>query len=127
MHATGATSRVGVGWVPVAVGGKSRAAGASVGKKAACGAHKAVHFLASWWAHFFSAGGKRLPIDASQSASASGLESAVAAADPAGDPGLAGTATGAAAAAIPRTGSDTGSVSEGFNCCCLWADAPGEP
>ena len=29
-----------------------------------------------------------MPIDASQSASASGLESAVAAADPAGDPGL---------------------------------------
>ena len=53
-----------------------------------------------------------MPIDANQSAPASGLESAVAAADPASDPGLVGTATGAAAAAIPRTGADTGSVSD---------------
>ena len=52
------------------------------------GARKAVHF----WPHdmaspFLLRRGKRLPIDASQSAPASGLESAVGAADPTGDPG----------------------------------------
>ena len=94
----------GRGRVGTCGGGSARAVGAyAVEKIPACGAHKAVHF----WPMVGSLllrGGKRLPIDASQSASASGLESAVAAAaDSAGDPGLAGTATGAAAAAAARS------------------------
>ena len=57
MHAAGGLSRAGVGWVPVVARG-ARAAGARVvGKNPACGAHKAVHFLAP--AHSAHLGGRR--------------------------------------------------------------------
>ena len=103
MHGTGELSRVGVGWVPVAAGVLALLA-LTRWRKFPPAAQTRLCIFGPWRAHFFSAGGKRLPIDASQSASASGLESAVAAAaDPAGDPGLAGTATGAAAAAAARS------------------------
>ena len=113
MHATGNLNRVGVGWVPVAAGVLALLA-LTRWRKFSPAAHTRLCIFGPWRAHFFSAGGKRLPIDASQSASASGLESAVAAADPAGDPGLAGTATGAAAAAAAR------SAGRGFSAGMAW-------
>ena len=65
MHATGDLSRVGVGWVPVAAGGLALLALTWWGKPPPA-AHAKLCILATWRAHFFSAGGKRLPIDASQ-------------------------------------------------------------
>ena len=79
MHGAGELSRVGVGWVPVAVGVLALLA-LTRWRKSPPAAHTRLCIFCPWWAHFFSAGGKRLPIDASQSAPASGLESAVAAA-----------------------------------------------
>ena len=98
MHATGDLSRVGVGWVPAAATGLALLA-LTWWSKFPPAAHTRLCIFGPMVGSLLLRGGKRLPIDASQSASASGLESAVAAADPAGDPGLAGTATGAAAAA----------------------------
>ena len=72
--------RAGRGRVGTCDGDRARATGtgANVVEKFPPAAHTSCAFLAPW-AHFFSTGGKRLPIDASQPASASGLESAVAA------------------------------------------------
>ena len=101
MHATGDLSRVGVGWVPVAAGGLALLALERWGKFPPA-AHAKLCIFGPMASSLPLRGGKRLPIDASQSAPASGLGSVVGAADPAGDPGLAGTATGAAAAAAAR-------------------------
>ena len=67
MHATGDLSRVGVGWVPAAATGLALLA-LRGGVNSRLRRTQSCAFLATWRAHFFSAGGKRLPIDASQPA-----------------------------------------------------------
>ena len=67
MHAAGGLSRVGVGWVPVVARGLALLALARW-KKPRLRRAQGCSFLGPAHLDFFSAGGKRLPIDASQPA-----------------------------------------------------------